>query len=119
MKLSEHFDTDIDTRFKCRCCGKFIHNQHLINELEIVRAVWGKPIHIISGTRCHAYNEQVGGAKESRHLTGEAADIKVEDIDPYEVYHTLCKLHPDRYGIGCYHTFTHFDVRDQKARWSA
>lgn len=119
MKLSEHFDTGIDKRFKCRCCGKFINNQKLVNELEIIRAIWGKPIHIISGTRCPAYNEKINGAKTSRHMAGEAVDFRVSDVDPYTVYHTLCSLYPDCYGIGCYHTFTHFDVRDEKARWSA
>ena len=119
MKLSEHFDTDVDARFKCRCCGKFIHVPRLITELEIIRAIWGNPITIISGTRCEAYNRKVGGATHSRHLTGEAADIVVSGIDPYTVYHTLCELYPDSKGIGQYHTFTHFDIRDEKARWGA
>lgn len=119
MKLSEHFDTEIDARFKCRCCGKFIHNQQLVNELEIIRAVWGKAVHIVSGTRCEAYNKKCGGARHSRHMTGEAVDLRVEDVSPYEVYQTLCRLYTDRCGIGQYHTFTHFDVRDEKARWSA
>ena len=117
MKLSEHFDTDIDVRFHCRCCGKFIHNQKLIDELERIRALWSKPIHIVSGTRCQAYNAKVGGAQYSKHLSGEAVDMWIEDISPYDVYHELCKRYPDWAGIGQYHTFTHFDVRGEKARW--
>ena len=119
MKLSEHFDTDIDTRFTCRCCGLFLHNQRLIDALEHIRWVFGQPVHIVSGTRCPSHNAKVGGAQYSKHLTGEAADFYIEGVSPHDVYRECCKQWPDSHGIGHYHTFTHLDVRQEKARWSA
>ena len=46
--------------------------------LEPARAVVG-PIIINSGFRNKAVNKQVGGVKNSQHLTGQAADIRPQD----------------------------------------
>ena len=43
--------------------------------LEKVRALLGKPISISSGYRSPELNKKVGGAKNSQHLTGQAADL--------------------------------------------
>ena len=43
--------------------------------LDKVRALWGKPIGVNSGYRSAELNRVVGGAKNSQHLRGEAADI--------------------------------------------
>src|SRR3569833_46377 len=47
-----------------------------LNVLEPVRTVLGgKPIFISSGFRCPALNKAVGGAPNSDHQLGQAADI--------------------------------------------
>lgn len=43
--------------------------------LDPIREAWGKPIGVNSGYRCRRLNEAVGGATNSQHLKGEAADI--------------------------------------------
>ena len=43
--------------------------------LEPLRVYAGKPIVISSGYRCPALNRAVGGASQSQHLRGEAADL--------------------------------------------
>ena len=43
--------------------------------LERVRAVLDKPIHVTSGYRCPALNAAIGGATDSMHMQGLAADI--------------------------------------------
>ena len=43
--------------------------------LDPLRERYGKPIHINSGYRCPALNKAIGGAKNSQHITGLAADI--------------------------------------------
>ena len=53
--------------------------------LEKVREVIGKPIKINSAYRCEALNNTVGGAKNSDHLKGMAADIKVAGMTPKQV----------------------------------
>ena len=50
--------------------------QALMDEcLDKVREMWGKPIGVNSGYRSPELNKAVGGAKNSQHLRGEAADI--------------------------------------------
>lgn len=50
--------------------------QALMDEcLDKVREMWGKPIGVNSGYRSYVLNKAVGGAKNSQHLRGEAADI--------------------------------------------
>lgn len=50
--------------------------QALMEEcLDKVREMWGKPIGVNSGFRSAELNRSVGGAKNSQHIRGEAADI--------------------------------------------
>ena len=43
--------------------------------LDPIRSLYGKPIYVNSGFRCLTLNKVVGGAKNSSHLMGQAADI--------------------------------------------
>lgn len=47
------------------------------NLLDPLRKLWGSPIWVNSGYRSKALNSAVGGAPNSQHLRGEAADITV------------------------------------------
>lgn len=50
--------------------------ENLINHLlDPIRQMWGKPIIVNSGFRCVKLNKAVGGAKNSEHMSGCAADI--------------------------------------------
>lgn len=44
--------------------------------LDPLREAWGHPIIVTSGFRCKLLNDMVGGAKNSQHTTGMAADIR-------------------------------------------
>ena len=46
------------------------------NVLQPLREAWGGAIVVTSGYRCKALNKKVGGASNSDHLYGCAADIK-------------------------------------------
>lgn len=59
------------------------------NTLESIRAYFGKPITILSGYRCPAVNKLVGGAPDSQHLRGEAADITISGIANVDIYHFI------------------------------
>lgn len=117
--LSKHFKK---REFACKDgCGLGLNdgdvNLELVEVLEDVREHFGKPVIINSGLRCQTHNKRVGGAPKSQHLLGIAADIRVQGVDPSEVYNYLMQKYPLKYGIGKYKNFTHIDVRSWRARW--
>lgn len=64
----------------------------VLNVLDPLRAMIGRPIIITSGYRSQRVNELVGGSKTSQHLSGKAADIHVQDYTPQQmemVYRTI------------------------------
>ena len=71
-----------EKEFVCRCCGELPpfareNIEALVREvLDPVREKLGKPIVVDSGYRCPKCNAAVGGATQSQHLVGEAADIR-------------------------------------------
>ena len=114
-KLSKHFDRK---EFACKDkCGFNTVDAELIAILEDLREKFQRPVRVNSACRCKKDNARVGGAKNSQHLTGKAADITVDDISPMGVYSYLTGKYPERFGIGRYKTFTHVDSRSNKARW--
>jgi|SRR5699024_157182 len=87
----------------------------LITTLELLRyQLGGKAIIITSGYRTVAHNKRVGGAANSQHLYGKAADIVVKGVKPSVVYQIADKLFN---GVGKYETFTHVDTRAYKVRF--
>ena len=64
--------------FACKCgCGEAEVSPFLIEQLQKLRDYTGEPVRITSGRRCETHNAAVGGAKNSQHLLGLAADISV------------------------------------------
>jgi uncharacterized protein YcbK (DUF882 family) len=88
----------------------------LIAKLQQLRDLVGKPVIVLSGYRSPSYNGLIGGAKNSRHMMGDAADIKVSGLTPSEVAKLAEKIGFD--GIGVYYSWTHVDTRGYKAKWN-
>jgi uncharacterized protein YcbK (DUF882 family) len=86
----------------------------LIDQLERLRFLVGKPIIILSGYRCQRRNREVGGTPKSQHLYGRAADIRVEGMRGLELF--LEALRCEFGGIGLYPDFVHVDVRREPFR---
>ena len=115
MKLSENFSR---SEFKCQCgCGQDTVDALLIDILERVRKHFKQPITITSGNRCEKHNKSIGGASNSQHLYGKAADFKVKNVSPIEVFNFIDLFAPSSYGLGSYTSWTHVDVRDNQSRW--
>lgn len=113
--LSKHFNR---SEFNCSCgCRPIAVDKELVEVLEFIRESMNSPVTINSAYRCPEHNKRVGGASNSMHLTGKAADIVVRDFAPEYVQKFIETNYPDSYGLGKYNTFTHIDVRDYKARW--
>ena len=51
--------------------------------LDNLRDGWGRPIIVTSGYRCKQLNAAVGGARNSQHLKGQAADIVSGDFEAF------------------------------------
>jgi uncharacterized protein YcbK (DUF882 family) len=80
------------------------------------------PLHINSGYRTPAYNAKLeGSAVQSQHLQAKAADITCIAYSPKQIADIIERLIKEgkmkQGGLGRYKGFTHYDVRDKKARW--
>lgn len=68
--LSGHF---VVAELACRHCGKAYVRRELLRALEALRTVVG-PVVLVDAYRCAAHNAAVGGAQDSMHMYGYAAD---------------------------------------------
>jgi uncharacterized protein YcbK (DUF882 family) len=111
-------------------CGRPIPNNVLPNiinlakNLQVLRDALGKSITITSGYRSPEHNAKVKGAKNSQHITGMAADIKVKGMTPKEVALVIEGLIESgkmkQGGIGIYPSWVHYDIYfdgKNKRRW--
>lgn len=123
MQLTENFHAN---EFRCNCAGRgvakgptFCHgiewvHRELVVQLQTLRLRLMRPITVVSGCRCSAYNAHVGGARGSQHLRGKAADLRVAGLNPLEVALEAAKV--GFRGIRNYPSFCHVDTREGD-RW--
>ena len=111
--------------FQCKCGCEMPSNvksniEKLAEELQVLREVVDSSITINSAYRCPSHNKSVGGAKNSQHLLGNASDIVIQGRKPSETYSLIEDLISNDVmaegGLGKYNTFTHYDIRGNKAR---
>ncbi len=95
--------------------------QRIINTakyLNKVREILGnRPLTINSWYRPVKENLRVGGSRWSRHQFGDGVDFISHYLHPYKVYKLLNAWHGEKGGLGRYYSFTHLDLRGEKARW--
>lgn len=85
-------------------------------QMEIIRAVWNRPIKLSSVYRSPAYNTAIKGKPKSLHMAGRACDFKVAGIPAAVVHAKVMELVatgklPLIRGVGKYPTFVHVDTR--------
>jgi uncharacterized protein YcbK (DUF882 family) len=123
MKITNNFNLqEFDSK-----CGREMPSQVVTNiielakNLQVLRDEVKKSIQITSGYRSPEHNAKVKGAKNSMHITGMAADIKVSGMTPKQVAEVIERLIAEKKmkegGIGIYKTWLHYDHRNTKARW--
>ena len=107
----------------CPCfCGEDKINPVLIEKLQKVRNIIGRPIIIISGVRCEFYNASIKASMNSAHIRddhgiGNAVDIACTNCkDRYELVQVAQKFF-NRIGFGgSYGGFVHLDVDRSKVQ---
>ena len=71
--LSAHFSKG---EFRDHRTGQLVGpDRRLVEVLERIRGLTGRPLRVVSGYRSRSTNDAVGGARRSQHLYGRAADI--------------------------------------------
>ena len=103
FNLTEFFNKDIVP-------GIHLLDKRLIERLQAIRDYFQQSITITSGFRTPEHNAKVGGAKNSQHLYGRAADFIVKGVTPQEVQEWY-RTQDVTGGLGLGKTFTHIDVR--------
>lgn len=95
--------------------------RELAKNLQVIRNYFNLPLSITSGYRSPAHNTKIGGAKNSQHMYGRAADFSIAGTSPIEVAKGIESLIAagkiKQGGIGIYPTWVHYDIRGTKARW--
>lgn len=79
ISISAHLKSD---EFKCNCdqCLTTIIHPDWLQAWSRLRLKANSPIRILSGYRCQNHNTNIGGAEQSRHITGQAADFNLNDL---------------------------------------
>lgn len=117
-KLSQNFQVK---EFACKDgSDPILIAPELVTILQAIRSHFGKPVVINSAYRTPQYNarKDVGGAPQSQHCYGTAADIAISGVSPKDVAAFAENLLSGRGGIGIYAGFTHIDTREVKSRWN-
>ena len=68
---------------------KIANATELLQNLQVIRDHFQRPIVIISGYRSPERNAAVGGADKSQHLEAKAADIKIAGVPTEEIYNRI------------------------------
>lgn len=96
---------------------KILIDSELVLLLQKIRDHFGRPIIITSAYRSPSYNIKVGGATNSYHPRGMAADYYIDGVEPSEIAAYAEKL--GILGIGLYtaERFVHVDMRASRYLW--
>lgn len=81
----------------------------LVEHLQEIRDLVGAPVFVNSGYRNVGYNAGVGGATRSRHMWGDAADLRT-DVLGVEALGAVCETVGADY-VGYYEAHVHCDWR--------
>lgn len=101
----------------------------LAANLQVIRDALGAPVVVVSGYRCPDCNRACGGARNSRHMVGDAADFRSPGWDVEDLARVVLALIREgrisEGGVGVYwrgrktqlEPFLHYDCRGTPARW--
>lgn len=93
----------------------------LAENLQVLRDHFARSVTVTSGYRSPAHNVRIGGASDSFHVRGMAADLQIAGVAPRVVYNAIELLIKSgkmkEGGLGLYSGWVHYDIRGRKIRW--
>lgn len=104
MNLTTHFTLEemleSQTARRKNIAEQFIPPQNIVdnlislcqNILEPLRTGINEPIKVSSGYRCPRLNQTIGGAPNSQHMAGEAADIQGTGLSNKQLFEKVQQL---------------------------
>lgn len=110
------------SQFACTCRGKYCKDNkispRLIQILNESAKILNETFSVNSGYRCVRRNLEVGGAANSQHVYGTAADLRMSPSKFTTVARVMRSLGIT--GIGYYYQkgFLHVDIRSGRAEWT-
>ncbi len=117
--MAKYFDS---SEFACKHCGQLPRlgmDSRLLEVLDKLREKLGEPLVISSGYRCPTHNRNIGGASESYHTRGMAADIYInsESYSPADIRDLAFECGADTAVAYSTQGFVHVDMRGYRAEW--
>ena len=99
--------------FACKCgCGCDTQvDPRLLRLADQVREHFDAPCIVSSGVRCEAHNKKVGGAAESRHMSGKAMDFRIKGKTAIQTLAFVQTLPGVRYTYAIDANYVHMDVK--------
>ena len=114
IRITENFTVD---EMQCKCgCGACNMDMDFMLMLQRMRTARGKAMKIISPYRCPEWNAKVGGAPDSYHMKGRAADIYAPNGKEMFILLELA-VENGFSGIGIGKNFIHVDNREIESCW--
>lgn len=115
IQFTEHFSSK---EFTCQCSNSDCVDQkiskNLVENLEKCRQEFGKAVMINSGYRCPKHNVAIGGAKNSQHIHGKAADTRPKILTTDTMDEWFKVVSSSFKALGIAQSFIHVDVREME-----
>ncbi|QEW27820.1 YcbK family protein [Roseovarius indicus] len=100
--------------------GELKLNTRAMDMLQQLRNQLGRPLIVVSAYRSPEHNRAVGGAKHSKHMLGEAFDIRMDNHDPIRFEEAARAVGFQGFGFYPASGFMHIDMgprREWGTRW--
>lgn len=104
----------------CKGTGELLVDDQALDKLQALRNALGKPLVLTSAYRSPAHNKRVGGAKNSRHMQGDAFDVRMDNHDPYAFETAARNVGFSGFGFYQKSGFMHIDTGPERSwgkRW--
>ena len=80
-----------ENEMRCKGTGELHMDEEFMKKLIVLRKEFNQPMTITSGYRDGAYNEVIGGGKNSAHLEGKAVDVACHGTKAYKLIQLAIK----------------------------